>query len=105
MNDQIATQNLFMDIMIVHLYMFCARMKNRIAERAIVEILSHHNTGMWGRKMRNSLNKLRSQDKSPVVVAKAQYSSLVEEQEIVGCFFKGQEIGQGPRKTRRPVVE
>ena len=48
---------------------------------------------------------MRSQDNSAAVVAKARYLVSMEEQETVGCFLEDQEIGQGPRKTRRPVVE
>ena len=55
--------------------------------------------------MCNSLNKIRSQDNLAAVVAKARYSTSVEEREIVGCFFDDQEIGQGLRKTRSPKVE
>ena len=55
--------------------------------------------------MRNSLKRMRSQDTSAVVVARARYSASVEERATVVYFLEDQEIGEGPRNTRRPVVE
>ena len=55
--------------------------------------------------MRNSLKRIRSQDTSVAVVAKAQYSASVEDRATVVCFLDDQEMGEGPRKTKRPMVE
>ena len=55
--------------------------------------------------MRNSLKRMRSQDTSVVVVARAQYSASVEERATMVCFLEDQEIREGPRNTRRPIVE
>ena len=55
--------------------------------------------------MRNSLKRMRSQDTSAVVVARARYSASVEERATVVYFLEDQEIGEGPRNTRRPIVE
>ena len=51
------------------------------------------------------LEQIRSQENSAVVVAKARYLASVEERVTVLCFLADQEIGLGPRKTRKPVVE
>ena len=48
---------------------------------------------------------MRSHDNSAAVVANAQYSAYVEERDTVLCFLADQEMGLGPRKTSKPVVE
>ena len=55
--------------------------------------------------MRNSLKIIRSQDIFVAVVAKAQYSTSVEERATVVYFLDDQEMGEGLRNSRRPVVE
>ena len=55
--------------------------------------------------MCNSLKRIRSQDTFGAVVAKARYSASVEDRATVVCFLDDQEMGEGPRKTKRPVVE
>ena len=51
------------------------------------------------------MNKVRSQDSSAAVEAKAQYSALVEEWETVDYFLEDHKTGLEPRKTNNPVVD
>ena len=52
------------------------------------------------KKIRNSLNKIRSQEISVAMVAKARYSASVEELDKVLCFLANHEIGEGPRNKK-----
>ena len=76
-----------------------------LVETAMAEALSHQKIGTWERKIHNSLKRICSQDIFAAVVAKARYSAFVEERATVVCFLDDQEMGEGPRNTRRPVVE
>ena len=55
--------------------------------------------------MCNSLKRMRSQETSAAVVARARYSASMEERATMLCFLEDQEIGEGPRNTRRPIME
>ena len=83
---------------------FLLAWNTRLEAKAMVETLSHQRMGTWERDERSSLNKIRSQANSAVVVASAWYSALVERATVV-CFLEDQEIGLEPRKTKNPVVE
>ena len=48
---------------------------------------------------------MQSQDNLAAMVAKVWYSDSVEEWDTVFCFLTNQEMGFGPRKTSRPIVE
>ena len=53
----------------------------------------------------SSLNKIQSQESSTAKVAIARYSTFVNDLYIVFYFFADHEMGLGPRKTNKPVVE
>ena len=61
--------------------------------------LSHHTKGGLNGYMCNSNNKLCNHRISAVMLAKLRYSALVEDQEMVCCFFELQEIKFPLRKT------
>jgi len=52
------------------------------------------------KKIRNSLNKIRSQEISATVVAKARYLASMEERDKVLYFLADHEIGEGPRNKK-----
>jgi hypothetical protein len=68
-------------------------------------MLSHHKTGGMERLTPSSLNNIRIQNNSVVVMERERYSASVLDLETTACFLALQDIRQSPKNTANPVVD
>ena len=91
----ISAKHPFSNKVVIHLHMFGVSMKDRIGSNGKCSniITPEFRRG----KTPRSFNTWQSHESSAVVVAKALYSGLVEDLEIVSCFLALQVMGLLPR--------